>query len=134
MAARRKRTFNRSRWELERERFGIINPEPPLEEHIVKAGDVVTDVVKKMGLGDRLWEQQLLDQWADLVGPAVARHAQPGRIERKILHVYIDSSAWLNELKRYGERQMLDNLQARFGRGRIAGLRLQLNPDAAWGR
>ena len=87
-------------------------------------------VMKKIGLEQPLWEQTLLREWEEIVGPQVAQHARPGRLDRKILCVYIANSAWLMELRRFGEKAMLNNLQQRFGRATIKGVRLQLDPDS----
>ena len=86
--------------------------------------------MKKIGLEQPLWEQTLLREWEEIVGPQVAQHARPGRLDRKILCVYIANSVWLMELRRFGEKAMLNNLQQRFGRATIKGVRLQLDPDS----
>ena len=87
--------------------------------------------MKQFGLEQRLWQNRLAEEWESLVGPQVAGHTRPGRIERKVLYVFVAHSAWLSELQRYGQKQqMLANIQARFGADRIKDLRLRLDPDA----
>lgn len=93
-------------------------------------GDVVPQVLKQLGLENRLWEQALENEWAQLVGPQVAAHARPGRLERKTLYIFVSHSTWLSELSRFSQPRILANLQKRFGADRIKALRFQLDPGA----
>ena len=70
----------------------------------------------------------MIKDWAELVGAQVAQHTRPGRIHRKMLFVFVDHSLWLNELSRYGQQKMLENIQAKFGSDKIKSIRLQLDP------
>lgn len=120
------------RWKIEQERLRLDPRQRPPE--IAESGrinEVVTDLVRRAGLEDRMWEQTLLAEWPRLVGEQVARRSRPGRMQRKVLTVFVSNSAWLGELSRYGQQQMLDNIQKRFGADRIQGIRLQLDPDQA---
>lgn len=117
------------RWQVERERFQLAPGPPPAPYRVQTAGEILPGVMKKIGLEQPLWEQTLLREWESLVGPQVAMHARPGRLDRGILCVYITHSVWLAELRRFGEKAMLQNLQNRFGRAKIKGVRLQLDPD-----
>jgi hypothetical protein len=126
----RKRSLNTgSRWELERERFHIDRQDPPVPESVARIGDVVPLVMRQMGLDNAFREHALLSEWGALVGPQVAQHARPGRFERKILTIFVSHPAWLSELSRYGQKEILAKLQARFGADRIRNVRLQLDPD-----
>jgi predicted nucleic acid-binding Zn ribbon protein len=98
-------------------------------DHSATMESVVENVVKGMGLGQRFWEQALITEWESLVGPQVAKHARPGRLERKVLHIFVDHPAWLSDLSRYGQKQVLANLQERFGPDKIKSIHLQLDPE-----
>ncbi len=91
--------------------------------------EVIPGLLQKLGLESRLWEQALVNEWPVLVGEQVALHTRPGRIYHGVLHVFVKNSAWLNELSRYGRKEMLANLQRRFGTTRIRQIRLQIEPD-----
>ncbi len=127
---RRRNPINRGRWALERERHGLDRENPLPPEHSTTVGAVVPLIMKQMGLQERFWEQALIGEWEGMVGPQVAKNARPGRLDRKILHVFVSHPAWLSELSRYGQKQILAKLQARFGADKIKGLRLQLDPDS----
>lgn len=127
---RGKKPADIGRWEQERERHRLAGETPPSANSQAALGDVVPQVMKQFGLADRFWEQALVAEWPSLVGPQVARHARPGRLDRKVLCIFVTHPTWLSELSRYGQKQILENLQKRFGADRIRGLRLQLDPDA----
>jgi predicted nucleic acid-binding Zn ribbon protein len=125
-----KNKFNPGEWEVQRERFRIEASNPPPPETCEPVSDLVPKLLKKWGLDEQLWQQTLLAEWESLVGPQVAQHARPGRLERKTLHVFVRHPMWLSELSRYGQKQMLANLQKRFGEDKIKAIRLQLDPEA----
>ena len=123
------KVLNKSAWELQRERHRIARTRPPQPESLATAAEVVPRVMKQLGLENRLWEQALVSEWESLVGPQVAKRARAGRLERKILHIFVDHPAWLSDLSRYGQKQIIENLQKRFGADKVKGIRLQLDPD-----
>ena len=43
--------------------------------------------------------------------------------------VFVDGAVWMNELKRYWQKEMLNKLQNRFGAATIKKLVLQPDPD-----
>jgi len=123
--------FNRGRWQIERERCRIADVRPPSgpADPSVMA-DVIPALMKRLGLADQHWLGVLEEEWAKIAGEAVAKHTRPGRMEKKKLTVFVDNSVWMNELMRYGSKQLLLNLQKRFGSGRIVSVAFVLDPDA----
>jgi predicted nucleic acid-binding Zn ribbon protein len=117
------------RWEQERERHRLIRNAPPPPDAPSSLSDVVPQVMKELGLADRFWEHALVEEWGSLVGPQVALHARPGRLDRKVLSIFVSHPTWLSELSRYGQKQILENLQKRFGSDKIKSIRLQLDPE-----
>ena len=93
--------------------------------------DAIGTVLTKLDLGEQVWLKNLESDWVELAGRALAKHARPGRYERRRLVVFVDSSAWLSELERYGRKELLEKLQQRFGADKIADLRLQMDPEGA---
>jgi predicted nucleic acid-binding Zn ribbon protein len=126
---RRRKAYHKGRWALQRERCRIDSPVPAADDREpVAVGDMVGDVMKKLGLAGREWEGILQREWPELVGDDVARHTRPGRVDRKRLVVFVDSSTWLYELKRYSRGRFLGNIQRRVGAGRIESLVFQIDP------
>lgn len=88
---------------------------------------LVEAALKSMKLDDQLRMGRLETDWSQVMGAAVAAHTRPGRLNGDELIVFVDSSVWLSELHR-SKARMLANLQKAFGKNRIRGLRLQLDP------
>ncbi|WP_241095475.1 MULTISPECIES: DUF721 domain-containing protein [unclassified Leucobacter] len=63
-------------------------------------GDIITGEAATMGWTLELAQARLIDQWPQLVGEAMAGHAQVTRIENGVLQVQCDSTAWATELRR----------------------------------
>lgn len=126
----KRRKYDKGRWALERERHQIDRQTPPLPDQSAEIADVIPDVMKHMGLEKKLWEHELLDQWTSVVGPQVAAHAKPGRLDRGTLVVFVSHPGWLSELERYGKKEMLKKIQQQFGEAKVRTIRLQLDPDA----
>src|SRR5207302_10004672 len=59
-------------------------------------GDILSTAVPQ--IRDRLVEQAVRRGWLSLVGPEVARRAQPGALTGHCLQVVVDNSPWLHEL------------------------------------
>jgi predicted nucleic acid-binding Zn ribbon protein len=120
---------NQGAWELQRERHRIFRTQPLPPESLATVAEVVPRIMRQLGLENRLWEQALIQEWESLVGPQVAKHTRAGRLERKVLHIFVDHPVWLSDLSRYGQKQIIENLQKRFGADKIKAIRLQLDPD-----
>jgi hypothetical protein len=59
-------------------------------------GELLVSAVPQ--LEDRLLVQRLRRAWTALVGPDMARRAQPQALANGCLHVVVDNSPWLHEL------------------------------------
>lgn len=121
---------NPGRWQVQRERLRLDESDrlyPPYMDGRVQ--DIVPQLVRRLGLADTYWEHTLEREWPALVGEQVAKHTRPGRMNRGVLYVYVSSAPWLAELSRMGQKQILENVQKRFGESRIKSVRLQPDPD-----
>ena len=94
----------------------------------IRLGDAVEEFLKTLGLDQQVALGQIEEQWAAAVGPLLAQHTRPGRLERGDLVILVDNSAWLSEIQRYARTELLGKLQERFGKDRIRRLRLQIDP------
>jgi predicted nucleic acid-binding Zn ribbon protein len=61
--------------------------------------ELVPGVMKSLGLEQRLHQSQVCHQWASLVGPDIARHAQPVSLRNKILTISVDHPTWHHALR-----------------------------------
>jgi len=125
-----KQRMTKGQWAVHRERGQVKSfRQPPVGFNDRGLSDGIESLLKGMGLKENLWIEELSRDWEHIVGKGVGKHTKPGRVVGSMLYVFVDSSVWLNELKRFGQKEMLSNLQKRFGAKRIKSITLQLNPD-----
>lgn len=125
----RKESFNKGAWAVQRERCQIQADRPPPQRHIQPVAAVAQHILKDWKLDGRAVELRLTAAWPEIVGPQVAAHARPGRLERGTLVVFVSNSVWLAELNRLFQKPMLDNIRRQLGTNDVRALRLQLDPE-----
>ncbi len=76
-----------------------------------RVGQVVDAILRGRGLREAVERASVVPEWAELVGPEVARVSSPTGFERGTLFVDVRSSAWLMELEML-ERRILAKLNA----------------------
>ena len=75
-------------------------------------GEVLPAVLRSLGLERKFRDLRLLEEWADVVGPEISARTRPTRIEHKVLHVYVDHGAWMQELH-FIEKDLIEKLRER---------------------
>lgn len=70
----------------------------------------------------RLWEQ-----WADLVGPAIAQNARPEAIKGKLLLVNVSSAPWMQQLQ-YLKSELIEKLNSALGMEALKDIRFKIGP------
>lgn len=132
MATPRKDRFNAGRWRILQERGRIDAdarpPQPPMQDESLDS--VMPGLMRKFGIAPDYWQEKLTNDWSQIVGPAVAKHTRPGKLEAVSLTVYVDNSVWLHELKQVGYKPLLEKLQKKYGPEKIRHMKLLLDPDA----
>ena len=73
-------------------------------------GPIVSGIVSRLGLNELVVSNRVFEIWDTVVGPAIALHAQPHSLRSNKLTVNVDSSVWLDQLKRFRERQIREKL------------------------
>jgi predicted nucleic acid-binding Zn ribbon protein len=113
--------------QIERERFGTdLPPPPPFVGE--RPGDWIANVMKSAGMEDKVWEQTLQAEWADVVGREGAAHTRPGSYSRGALIIYVDSSPWMAALQMEFKDMIYKNLSEKFGEGRIQRIGFAIDP------
>jgi predicted nucleic acid-binding Zn ribbon protein len=96
-------------------------------------GDEIERLLRSRGWQQRLMAARLVARWADIVGPAVAGHCQPRRLEDDgTLQVVADSAAWATQLS-YLEGKLLDRLAAIVGPGVVRDVRIRTGDQRGYG-
>jgi len=80
------------------------------QKRFARVGELLPTVLKSIGLGQRLKEQEVLGIWAQVVGEEIAARTQPLRVDKGVLYVRVDQSAWLQELH-FMEKEILRKLK-----------------------
>ena len=99
-------------------------PERP--DRTVAVGDVIAATMKKLGLGERLREEEVLGAWAQIVGEFFARHSSPQRLKDGVLYVHVLQPTVHFELERVWKRDILAKLKERFGAKTVREIRFRL--------
>ena len=77
------------------------------------------------GLGERLLDLRIRQEWENLMGPVFARRARPTALSQGVLQVTVTNSAWLQELT-LREPEVRRRLADRYGADAIRALRFSL--------
>ena len=68
---------------------------------------------------------RIIKIWQDAVGPRIARHSHPKRLQNNTLWVEVDSSVWMQQLH-FMEEQMKEKLNQMMGSSMIEKIRFKL--------
>src|SRR5688572_17842564 len=91
-----------------------------------KLGDVMTGMLSKSGIADRVAQAAVIPNWPALVGPQIARVTEPMSVTPQgTLFVAVTTNAWMTELSLM-EPELLRRLNERTGRLQITRIRWQI--------
>ena len=91
-------------------------PEEPIpRERCVRTSDALKKLLRKLGLSERLNEQEIRSAWREIVGDFLAAHSVPVSVHDGVLTVQVIQPAVRYELDRSWKRDIVRKLQARFG-------------------
>jgi predicted nucleic acid-binding Zn ribbon protein len=79
-------------------------------------GPVLTKLLKELGLGDRLREEEVINGWREIVGDFLAEHSLPQRLVDGVLQVRVLQPAMRYEMETTWRTEIVRKLRERFGR------------------
>ena len=88
-------------------------------------GDALRAVLARLPNAAELADYAVWPHWDALVGPTLARHAQPVRLRRGVLLVAVDSAEWMHELQ-YLKHDLCARVNERLGRNAVREIFLVL--------
>lgn len=91
---------------------------------VEKTQNVITAVLKNLGLRKRYNEEYILLHWSDIVGNEIAKHSQPARFERGLIFLCVSNSVWAHHLSMM-KKNMIDKINAYVGEFLITDIRYQ---------
>lgn len=96
--------------------------------NLTRLGDALRAALARLPAGSELANYPIWAEWSTLVGPTIARHAQPRRLRRGVLVIAVDGPEWMHELH-FMKRELRERLNARIGRPVVRDLFLVLATD-----
>lgn len=91
---------------------GYSEPKP---DRVARLDATLSALMKKLGLADRLHQEEIVREWSALVGDFLAAHSVPDRIRERVLIVRVIQPTLLYELDRQWKPQILAKLKAKYG-------------------
>lgn len=101
-------------------------PDNTKPDRQIAVSDLVSKLVTKLGLGERISEGEIASSWKGIVGPFLAEHSTPSRLVDGVLQIQVLQPTIRFELERNWKREILSKLQARFGKKVIREVKFRL--------
>ncbi len=83
-----------------------------------RAGDLVDQLLKGLGIDERVQQYRALVIWDEVVGPQIAARTRPVRIRDGVLEVNVDQPTWMQQLQLM-KPKILTRLNAELGEAPI---------------
>ena len=130
---RRRSAVHYGRRLLERERFQIADPRPPAPPREAQpVGNAIARALARLqgSLSIQARQQNRVEPfWDDLIPAELRGHCRRGPFEAGCLVIYVESTLWLDQVRRFHARRMETLLRERLG-PTFRRLVLRLDPSA----
>jgi len=103
---------------------GLPAPDPR-PDRCVSVSDALGKLIPKLGLSERITEQEIQSAWRTIVGDFLAGHSTPSALEGGMLSVQVVQSTVRYELDRVWKPRILEKLQAQFGPRAVREIRFR---------
>jgi predicted nucleic acid-binding Zn ribbon protein len=90
------------------------------------AGDLVPQLMQKLGLTERLRENEISAVWSDVVGQFIAAHSAPVSLRERVLIVRVLQPALHYQLEQILKPDIVRKLKTRFGAKVIRDVRFRV--------
>lgn len=85
--------------------------------------DALAKVGRQLGLGPTDVVTTLVSQWEDIVGPAIAQHAEVRSVRDGECTIAVDGPVWATQL-RYGSSDLVARVNERCGEGSVTSVKV----------
>ncbi len=92
----------------------INNKMDKKDSQLEKLGNILEKSLKRLDPSDRLVEYGVWPIWNEIVGPTIARNAQPDKIRHGTLFVKVTSPTWMQQLQ-YMKEMISEKLNQSLG-------------------
>jgi predicted nucleic acid-binding Zn ribbon protein len=93
-----------------------------------RVGEILPRVLELMGLDDKFEEARLIQGWAEVVGPVIAKRSRPRMLRDGILFIEVENSVWMQELW-FHQRQIIERIKKEFPKVEVKGIRLEIEKE-----
>lgn len=90
----------------------------------VPVSDLIRGYLKSRGLESALQEFDVVQKWAEVVGPAMAEHVVPDVIENKTLFLKVSNAAWRTQVA-FMKQEIVRKVNIYAGKALIKGVFLR---------
>lgn len=90
------------------------------------ASDLLPKVMQRLGLRERLHENEVIEAWQEIVGDFIASHSAPVSLRDRILYVRVLQPALHYELETISKADIVQKLKQRFGAKVIREIRFRV--------
>src|SRR5881394_2993695 len=102
-------------------------PEPKQRPDRWKAaGELLPALMQRLGLRERLHENEVVEAWSAIVGEFIAAHSAPVALREGVLYVRVLQPALHYELEQISKSEILRKLKQRFGGKTIRDIRFRV--------
>lgn len=88
--------------------------------------DLLPKLMQKLGLSERLREQEVIEAWRETVGEFIAAHSAPVSLREGVLFVRVLQPALHYQFETISKAEILRKLKQRFGSRIIKNIRFRL--------
>jgi predicted nucleic acid-binding Zn ribbon protein len=97
------------------------------KDRCASVGDILQKLMPRLGLGERLDEEQVKAAWRGIVGDFIAQHATPAGLSGGVLSIQVLQPSLRYELERNWKRELLTKFQEHFGKKTIREIRFRIS-------
>ena len=98
----------------------------PRPDRCRASADLLAKVMQKLGLKERLHENEMIEAWSAIVGEFIAAHSAPVALRDGILYVRVLQPALHYQFEQISKADILRKLKARFGSKTVRDVRFRL--------
>ena len=95
------------------------------QDSLTSLKDIISDLLGGSGLPFNPADGRIWEVWDKVVGPAIARNAQPSWIKKGRLRIDVSDPIWLQELEFAGER-IREKINSELGREAVKRIEFRL--------
>ena len=97
-----------------------------MPDRLTSVAEGIPKLMKSLGLGERLREEEVISSWRRIVGEFIAGHSQPSKLQHGVLFVQVLQPTMLYELDRVWKARILEKLREQFGARTVKEIRFRI--------